>query len=408
MVREIIKYDFSNNTKDSILQKKTEIVKDFNNDLVKECIIDLNDTLDDLINKYGQVRGIGLSAPQIGYSLAISAIQLNEERYIIINPKIIKKSGKTKLFRIGCFSLYQYRGLVKYDEEITIKYYNQFGKENKLEVKDDWALIIQHETDHLEGILLFDKLPNKINDLFIPREKKYITNHVPLKNYGFMMELKRRLGKQKAQTTPQYYSFLFNDSYDYNSYIEKAIIKRKELVDILLRYNNKKNKILEAGCGTSSLSIYLSKLGYKLECVDLDEDMLSLAIRINDRVKGKVNYSKQDITRSNFKNKEFKTIYSHGVLEHLNKDSVLKALKEGFRVADYYIVSVPTIWDISNSLMGDERLSTIRYWKKLFKKQGHKIIEIKKLFLAHKKLEKINNVLKVIPSGNVIFVLKEK
>lgn len=175
----------------------------------------MNDTLDDLINKYGKTRGIRLSAPQIGYNLSISAVQLGNDRYVFINPKIINKKGKELLFRIGCFSLYEYRALVKYNDYIVVEYYNEENTKKEISVSGDWALIVQHELDHLNGILLFDRLPNKEKDLFIPREKIYTTKHVPLKNYGFMVELKRKLKIQKIQTTTQYYSFLFNDSYDY-------------------------------------------------------------------------------------------------------------------------------------------------------------------------------------------------
>lgn len=86
------------------------------------------------------------------------------------------------------------------------------------------------------------------------------------------------------------------------------------------------------------------------------------------------------VTQLNFKEKEFNTVYSHGVLEHFDDESLKNAIKEGLRVSDFYIISIPTIWDISNSLMGDERLKSIHAWKKFIKKQGYQIIETVKMY----------------------------
>ena len=406
MIKAILTYNPKEENVNTILKQKTKVVKNFESEEMTNCIKDLNDTLDDLIDKYGKTRGIGLSAPQIGYNLSVSAVQLGDNRYILINPKVIKKNGNERLFRIGCFSLYEYRALVRFNDDIVVEYYNEKKEKRELNVIGDWALIVQHELDHLDGKLLFDRLPNKEKDLFIPREKIYTTNHVPLKNYGFVVEFKRRLKIQKNQTTTQYYSFLFNDSYDYCTYVNNAVNKRKELVDVIKKYTPKNGKILEAGCGTSSLSIYLSKNGYNLNCVELDPDMLDLAIRMNDKNNGKAVYSQQDITKLNFKDRQFDIVYSHGVLEHLNEEMLQKALKDGLRVAKYYIVSVPTIYDISNSLMGDERLKTIYSWKKFIKKQGYTIVETVKMFPTTPFLKKLNKIFKIIPSGNIIFVIK--
>lgn len=408
MIKQILTYDINSNNNPKILREASRTIIDFNDDEVKNCIQDLNDTLDYLIEKYGKARGIGLSAPQIDYNLAISVVQLVDNRYILINPKVIKEKGKERLFRIGCFSLYEYRALVKYNDNVIIEYSNENSIKEKLELTGDWALIVQHELDHLKGKLLFDKLPNKEKDLFIPREKIYTTDHVPFKNYGFMVELKRKMKIQKIQSTTQYYSFLFSDSYDYCEYVDNAVKKRKELIDIVQKYTPKTGKILEAGCGTSSLSIYLSKKGYNVNCVELNQDMLDLAIRINKKNNGSVSYSKQDITQLNFNDKEFNTVYSHGVLEHFDYESLKNAIKEGLRVSDYYIISIPTIWDISNSLMGDERLKSIHAWKKFIKKQGYQIIEIVKMYPTHPILKKLNSIIKIIPSGNAIFVVKKK
>ena len=106
MIREILTYDINRKDNPEVLTEKTREVVDFKAKETVNCIKDLNDTLDDLIKREGNKRGaIGLSATQIGYDLAISAVTLGDKRYVFINPKIIKENGKQRLFRIGCFSL---------------------------------------------------------------------------------------------------------------------------------------------------------------------------------------------------------------------------------------------------------------------------------------------------------------
>ena len=171
MIRQIRIYNpFNPNEQDDILLKKTEAIKDFKDSKVQQCIEDLEDTLNELMTIYGCQRGIGLSAPQIGYSMPISVIYTSTARYILINPRVILHSNTKKLFRVGCFSFYQYRALVKYYDKVTVEYFDVNGTRNEIEVEEDLAFVFQHEIDHLHGILSFDRLENKENDLFIPRE----------------------------------------------------------------------------------------------------------------------------------------------------------------------------------------------------------------------------------------------
>ncbi len=407
MIRQIRIYNpFNPDEQDDILLKKTEAIKDFRASEVRQCVNDLEDTLNELITIYGCQRGIGLSAPQIGYSLSISVIHTSCARYILINPRVIRHSNTKKLFRVGCFSFYQYRALVKYYDKVTVEYFDINGTRNEIAVEDDLSFVFQHEIDHLHGILSFDRLENKEDDLFIPREKLF-SKHVPLKNYGLVFSLRKKFRQVRVQTILQYYSFLFNYSFDYGTYVESAVKKRNELVEILKKYGSFGSKILEAGCGTSSISIYLSQVGYDVECVDNNDDMLSLAQEINKRVDGKAKYILGDIRKLPYDKKFFDIVFSHGVLEHFNDILKVKIINEGLRIANMYIISVPTIWDISNNLMGDEILWTINRWKRFFIKNGYKIVEIKRAFPTTPKMKKMSYFIKNLPSGNVIFVIKK-
>lgn len=408
MIKQIRLYNpFDSSEQDPLLLNETKKIIDFNDSAVQQCIRDLTDTLSHLATIHGCTRSIGLSAPQIGYSLSISAIYTSSSRYILINPKIISHAETQKLFRVGCFSFYQYRALVKCYDKVTVEYFDVNGSRNEITIEDDLALIFQHEIDHLHGILSFERMANKEKDLFIPREK-LTTKHVLLKNYGVAFSLRQKIGLVKTQSILQYYSFLFNYSYDFESYIKFAVQKRKELTGILKKYCSTDCKLLEAGCGTSSISIFLSREGYNVECIDNNSDMLLLAQEINRKVKGCAKYTLGDIKRLPYKEHSFEIVYSHGVLEHFNDAQKIEIITEGLRVANIYIISVPTIWDISNNLIGDEILWTVGRWKRFFIKNGYKIIEVKKAFPTTPKLEKLNKSINLFPSGNIIFVIKRK
>ena len=391
MIREIVTYDINRKDNPPVLTEKTRQVTDFKAQETIDCVNDLNDTLDELIRNEGNKRGaIGLSATQIGVDLAISAVTLGDKRYMFINPKLEEENGNSRLFRIGCFSLYKYRAMVRYNDDVVISYYDPEGNKQKLELKGDRSCVVQHEMDHLVGDLLFERLEHKKEDLFIPRESLYKDGKVPLRNHGPIFELRRRMGMQKVQSTPVFYSSLFNDYTDYRAYVEKAAEERKELLDMIIEHTPDKGKILEAGNGTGALSVCLSSKGYEVTSLQSDEDMKDLAVRINEQNETSVRYGIAQIDELPYEEKTFDTIFSYEVLETLDDETLLKALKEGLRTADKYIFMVPTIRIISNGLKGNERLRSANSWKDLLTKHGFQIIEEKN----------------TADGGNVIFVIR--
>ncbi len=102
-------------------------------------------------------EGIGLAAPQAGQSLRIIVIEYSEGALALINPKITRKSFKKDIMEEGCLSLPDIRKDVKRSIKITIKALNLKGEPVKLKAEGLLARIIQHEIDHLNGILIIDK-----------------------------------------------------------------------------------------------------------------------------------------------------------------------------------------------------------------------------------------------------------
>lgn len=102
-------------------------------------------------------KGVGLSANQIGENLSIFIAHNNQRFYTFINPKIIKFIGKEKTLEEGCLSLPGIWGQIKRYPGVIVEYQDLFGKKKRLKAKGLLAQIIQHEIDHLNGILFIEK-----------------------------------------------------------------------------------------------------------------------------------------------------------------------------------------------------------------------------------------------------------
>ena len=111
------------------------------------------------------LQELDLRLPQVGVSKRIAVIDLGADEetnrmpklYILVNPKILKYSGNIK-YEEGCLSIVGIREFVERPSDITIAYQNEFGEEMKLEANGLMAICIQHEIDHLDGILFTDHL----------------------------------------------------------------------------------------------------------------------------------------------------------------------------------------------------------------------------------------------------------
>jgi peptide deformylase len=111
--------------------------------------------------------GIGLAAPQIGESIRLVTINTKNKKLFMFNPEIIKKSLLKETDEEGCLSLPMYFGEVKRHKSITCCFVNENGEKQTLKASGLLARVIQHETDHLDGVLFIDKAKNikKIDEI---------------------------------------------------------------------------------------------------------------------------------------------------------------------------------------------------------------------------------------------------
>ena len=102
--------------------------------------------------------GVGLAAPQIGKNIRLAIINTADGPISLINPKITKKSILKEWGDEGCLSVPDVFGQVRRHKIITCQYFNQSGKKIKLKAEGLLARVIQHELDHLDGVLFIDKM----------------------------------------------------------------------------------------------------------------------------------------------------------------------------------------------------------------------------------------------------------
>ena len=128
------------------------------NQAVQELTDELVGLLDDMYETMLAHDGVGIAAPQIGKNLQIAVVEVDEnDRFDLINPQIIESKGKT-IFVEGCLSIPHVFGTVERAEEITVRYFDREGDEMEVTAYGYLARAIQHEIDHLNGILFTDKV----------------------------------------------------------------------------------------------------------------------------------------------------------------------------------------------------------------------------------------------------------
>jgi len=133
-----------------ILEKKAKKVKN-------PLDLDIQKLIKDMIDTMQKSNGAGLAAPQVGQSLRICTIQCDGEIFVLINPKITAYSREKEINEEGCLSFPGKFIPVKRSTKIKARYLDEKGNEIKIKAEGMLARIIQHETDHLNGVLFIER-----------------------------------------------------------------------------------------------------------------------------------------------------------------------------------------------------------------------------------------------------------
>lgn len=114
--------------------------------------------IDDMVATMQQQGGVGLAAPQIGVSLRVVVIQLPDEELItLVNPEIVKRSGEREVVE-GCLSVPGYAADIKRSVSVTVKGWDRHGKPVRIKATGLKAQALEHELDHLNGVLYVDHI----------------------------------------------------------------------------------------------------------------------------------------------------------------------------------------------------------------------------------------------------------
>ncbi len=135
---------------DPILRQKSKRVRAIDGSIQR--------LIGDMIETMHSAGGVGLAAPQIGVPLRVIVIGIPEEEDIaLINPEIVRRSGE-RLVDEGCLSIPGYIGQIKRAESVRVKGRDPSGKEIRIKADELLAEALEHEIDHLNGVLYIDYL----------------------------------------------------------------------------------------------------------------------------------------------------------------------------------------------------------------------------------------------------------
>jgi len=165
-IHEVRKYP------DPVLAQAGEKVTDFGPDIAQ--------LVDEMFESMYAAQGIGLAAPQIGISKQITVIDTSfkerpEDKLVLINPEVIERRGKQNEEE-GCLSLPDIREKVQRAEWVKVRAQDVKGEFFEVEGTELRSRALQHEIDHLHGILFIDRLSRLKREMVLRRIKKLIKN----------------------------------------------------------------------------------------------------------------------------------------------------------------------------------------------------------------------------------------
>jgi peptide deformylase len=149
------------------------------------------DLLEILVNRLRELNGAGLAAPQIGVPVKAAIVEVRKTDVFpdrpetgliqLLNLVIVERCDKTTLDWEGCFSVPGYLGRVPRAERITVRYTTETGETVTTEFEGYTARVVQHEIDHLDGLVYLDRMPDMAS---LTTAQNYLDHHRPASASG--------------------------------------------------------------------------------------------------------------------------------------------------------------------------------------------------------------------------------
>ena len=134
-----------------ILREKTAKIKNPLAPEIQELILNMTETMH-------KAQGLGLAASQVGFNLRLCIIETEDNFFTLINPKITAKSRKKISANEGCLSFPGIFLSISRASEVQVRYLDQAGAPQKIKATGLLARALQHEIDHLDGVLFIDRI----------------------------------------------------------------------------------------------------------------------------------------------------------------------------------------------------------------------------------------------------------
>ena len=159
---------------EEILRRRAEPITEIDEEVVK--------LVDHMAETMYSAPGIGLAATQVGVSKQVLVADIaprrpESELIVLINPEIVAAEGEV-IFEEGCLSVPDYQAEVKRHEKVTVRGLNLQGEEVEIEAEGLLAVVLQHEIDHLNGMLFIDRLSKLKRDLYKRKVRKKLAKKV--------------------------------------------------------------------------------------------------------------------------------------------------------------------------------------------------------------------------------------
>lgn len=144
---------------------------------------------DDLFETMYDAPGIGLAAIQVGEPRRMLVIDLAKEGepkapQVFINPEILSRADEPAIYEEGCLSIPDYYAEVERPKEVTIRYLDLDGKQQEMKADGLLAVCLQHEIDHLNGVLFIDHISRLKRDMVVRKFKKMAKDKPPARMVG--------------------------------------------------------------------------------------------------------------------------------------------------------------------------------------------------------------------------------
>ena len=154
---------------DPVLRAKSEPIEDVDDDV--------RTLADDMLETMYDAPGIGLAAIQVGIPrrlLVVDCSKEDEEKnpIVVINPEIVASSDERSTYEEGCLSIPDYYAEVERPAQVTVEYVDREGKKRQVEADGLLATCLQHEIDHLNGVLFIDHISKLKRDMVIKKFTK--------------------------------------------------------------------------------------------------------------------------------------------------------------------------------------------------------------------------------------------